>query len=248
MKTQWDYTTLASHYLKRPDYAGAAIDRICQLAGVGPGDSACDIGAGSAHLTKLLLDRGLLVTAVEPNDEMRKVGQSVTSGRQVTWIEGTGENTGLPGATFNLVTFGSSFNTTDRSAALVETSRLLRPNGWFACLWNHRNLSDSLQAEVEAYIRSNISGYSYGTRREDQAPIISASKLFQAPHYIEASHQVEMAAEDYVEAWRSHATLQRQAGSDFAAIIMGIEKIIMPYGATLQVGYTTRAWAAQKRS
>ena len=26
MKTEWDYTTLADAYLKRPDYADAAID------------------------------------------------------------------------------------------------------------------------------------------------------------------------------------------------------------------------------
>ena len=33
MKTEWDYTTLADAYLKRPDYADAAIDAMLSIAG-----------------------------------------------------------------------------------------------------------------------------------------------------------------------------------------------------------------------
>ena len=34
MKTEWDYTELAAAYLKRPDYAGEAIDKMMEIAGV----------------------------------------------------------------------------------------------------------------------------------------------------------------------------------------------------------------------
>ena len=108
-----------------------------------------DVGAGSAHLTKLLVARGCNVAAVEPNDAMRAVGMRVTANKPVQWHVGTGEATGQPDNAFDAVTFGSSFNTTDRPEALRETQRILRPNGWFACLWNHRDLNHSLQAEVE---------------------------------------------------------------------------------------------------
>ena len=80
MKTNWDYTELAQAYLKRADYAHVAIDGMLQSTGIKAGDSACDIGAGAAHLTRQLLDRGLIVTAIEPNDAMRANGVARTAG------------------------------------------------------------------------------------------------------------------------------------------------------------------------
>lgn len=247
MKTTWDYTQLASHYLKRPDYAREAIDRLCHISGVQIGSFVCDIGAGSGHLTKLLLDRGFIVTAVEPNRAMREVGESVTADRGVVWIEGTGEDTGQPDHAFDLVTFGSSFNTTDRPAALKESARILKPLGWFGCLWNHRDLSDPMQQEVEDYIKSCIADYGYGTRREDQTSMILQSGLFEPPSFIESCYTTQIAEEDYVEAWRSHATLAKQAGPDFTGIIAGIDRIVASWGPVLSVGYTTRVWMARRR-
>ena len=92
MKTKWDYTDLAPHYLNRPDYATEAIDRFCDLAELRPGATVCDVGAGSAHITKLLVAKGHSVSAVEPNGAMREIGMTVTAGQPVEWSEGTGEN------------------------------------------------------------------------------------------------------------------------------------------------------------
>lgn len=248
MKTQWDYTNLAAHYLKRPDYAGAAIDRLCAMTSASHGTRACDIGAGSGHLTKELLRRGLIVTAIEPNDEMRKVGESVTADGAVSWYEGTGEQTGQPDESFDLVTFGSSFNTTERLKALQETSRILKPNGWFACMWNHRDLRDPLQGEVESLIKSSISGYGYGVRREDQSPVIFSSGFFRPAQYLEESYVATVDTDDYIEAWRSHATLARQAGPAFTGIVAAIEQLVRPRGARLKVGYTTRLWVARRKN
>lgn len=245
MNTKWDYTELAPHYLNRPDYAVEAIDHFCDLAEIRPGAKICDVGAGSAHLTKLLVAKGYSVSAVEPNDAMREVGMSVTADKPVDWSEGTGEKTGQPDTSFDAVTFGSSFNTTDRPKALLETKRILKPGGWFACLWNHRDLAHPLQVEVENLIKSRIEGYGYGSRREDQTEAIRESRLFDEPQYIEASYVAEVPAEVYIDAWRSHGTLQRQAGESFYEIIDLISSICSTHGDTLQVGYTTRLWAAK---
>ena len=125
MKTEWDYTELAKAYLKRPDYAVEAIDRMLEIANVhrgGTEELVCDVGAGAAHLTLLLAKKGLTVHAVEPNDAMRANGVRRTADYdKVTWYEGVGEHTGQPSDTFRLVTFGSSFNVTNRQEALEES-------------------------------------------------------------------------------------------------------------------------------
>ena len=190
--------------------------------------------------------KGLKVAAVEPNNAMREVGQSVTIDMPVNWFTGTGEETGQPDAAFDAVTFGSSFNTTDRQGALKETARILRPRGWFVCMWNHRDLGDVLQNRVENYIKSTIEGYGYGTRREDQTEVIRESTLFDESIYIEGDQKVTLLTEDYVEAWRSHATLQRQASGRMQELIEGIKLIVDDHGnEEIKIGYTTRIWAAQ---
>lgn len=154
MKTEWDYTELAEAYLKRPDYAQEAIDRMLEVAGVKKGDNVCDVGAGAAHLTLKLAEYGLHVCAVEPNDAMRANGIRRTSDfKTVQWFEGVGEHTGMEEHKFDLVTFGSSFNVCNRQEALEEARRILKDRGWFACMWNHRDLDDPLQKEIEQILK-----------------------------------------------------------------------------------------------
>lgn len=249
MKTEWDYTTLADAYLKRPDYADAAIDALLAISRQEQGERVCDVGAGVAHLTLMLAARELRVTAVEPNDAMRANGIKRTAHLDnVSWFEGTGEATGQPAQAFDLVTFGSSFNVCDRQAALRETARILRPRGWFACLWNHRQLEDPIQARIEAIIKAHLPGYGYGSRREDQAPIIEASGLFGPVLHLDAQVVHRQAIDECVEAWRSHATLERQAGPAFARIFADIEGYLRDLGcAAIDIPYSTNAWLAQLR-
>lgn len=249
MKTEWDYTSLADAYLQRPDYAEAAIDALLKVAEVERGDAVCDVGAGVAHLTLMLAARGLVVTAVEPNDAMRANGIKRTAPLpDVRWHEGTGENTGQADHAFSLVTFGSSFNVCDRPAALKETARILKSRGWFACMWNHRSLQDSIQSRIEGIIQSHIEGYSYGSRREDQTEIIEASGLFGPVVHLNSRVMHQQSITDCVEAWRSHATLKRQAGPAFGAIVDEIEAYLSNLGtSSIEIPYTTQIWIAQLR-
>lgn len=249
MKTEWDYTTLADAYLKRPDYADAAIDALLAVSRQEPGARVCDVGAGVAHLTLMLAARGLAVTAVEPNDAMRANGVKRTAHLDnVRWFEGTGETSGQPPQSFDLVTFGSSFNVCERQAALRETARILRPQGWFACLWNHRQLDDPIQARIEAIIKAHLPDYGYGSRREEQAPIIEASGLFGPVVHLDARVVHRQDIDECVEAWRSHATLERQAGPAFERIVADIEGYLRSLDcAAIDIPYSTNVWLAQLR-
>lgn len=247
MKTEWDYTTLADAYLKRPDYSNAAVDAMLTLANATEGDAFCDVGAGVAHLTLMLASRGMKVQAVEPNDAMRANGISRTSTfDNVSWYEGTGEETGQTDGVFDMVTFGSSFNVCDRQAALKETARILKPKGWFACMWNHRQLDNPIQASIESIIKNRVSGYGYGTRREDQTEVINHSKLFGPVVHLESGVMHQQTIEECVEAWRSHATLERQAGAMFKDVIDEIEEYLRGLGTeAIDIPYSTHIWVAQ---
>jgi ubiquinone/menaquinone biosynthesis C-methylase UbiE len=247
MKTEWDYSSLADAYLKRADYADAAIDAMLSIARIKVGDKICDVGAGVAHLTLMLAQRGLDVVAVEPNDSMRENGLLRTQTlKNVRWHEGTGENTGQASDAFDMVTFGSSFNVCDRPLALKETARILKPKGWFSSIWNHRDLTDPIQTQIEQIIKSGVSSYNYGSRREDQTAVIDSSKLFGPVINLRSRIIHDQTIQECVEAWRSHATLQRQAGTNFYSIIKEIEKYLLSLKSEeIQVPYLTNIWLAQ---
>ncbi len=244
MKTSWDYTELAEAYLKRPDYSIVAINAVLDAAGIVKEMKVCDVGAGVAHLTLVLAKKGLEVCAVEPNDAMRERGMKRTRKlKNVEWFEGTGENTGQNANSFDLVTFGSSFNVTDRAKALLETARILKPGGWFACMWNHRDLDDPVQKEIENIISNSLGSYNYGTRREDQTKVINESGLFGKVEFAEGEVVHKQKIDDILEAWRSHATLARQAKEKFSEIIGEIEKYLKGLRKqVLSIPYKTRIW------
>lgn len=249
MRTEWDYTNLAEAYLKRPDYAQSAIDKMLEIGNISKGDIVCDVGAGAAHLTIKLAEAGLVVYAVEPNDAMRANGIKRTEHfDNVHWSEGVGEHTGMEDSKFKLVTFGSSFNVCDRLEALNETKRILKEHGWFACMWNHRDLKDPLQEEIEDIFKKEIGLYDYGIRRQDQTKIIEESGLFKDVIYIERNVIHNVFAEDFIEGWKSHGTLQRQSKDKFEAINQRIKELIESKGQKyIKVPYTTRIWMAQLR-
>lgn len=247
MKTEWNYTSLADAYLKRPDYSDSAIDAMLKVAGISKGAKVCDVGAGVAHLTLMLAARGMDVVAIEPNDAMRANGIKRTKQMDnVRWHEGTGEDSGQEEASFEMVTFGSSFNVCDRQIALKETSRILKPNGVFACMWNHRQLDDEIQSKIESIIKSHICGYDYGSRREDQFITIDASNLFGDVIHLDSRVLHQQSIQECVEAWRSHATLERQAGESFNKIIEEIEEYLHSLGReSIEIPYSTNIWVAR---
>ncbi len=247
MKTTWDYSELAEAYISRPDYADKAIDDIFNISGIKPKSMVCDIGAGVGHLTIMLFERGMAVTAIEPNDEMRKRGIKRTEKFQnIRWVEATGETTNQPSGSFDLVTFGSSFNVVDQQKALLECKRILKHNGWFACMWNHRDINDKIQNVIEGIIRNEIKEYDYGVRRQDQTEVINKSNLFKEVRKIEAVISHKQNVEDCIVEWKSHATLQRQAGNKFPVIINKIEEFLHSlHQDSILIPYTTRIWLAQ---
>lgn len=249
MKTEWDYSSLAEAYLKRPGYANLAIESMLAVSGAST-NTVCDIGAGVAHLTIMLASHGLEVDAVEPNDSMRELGQKRTlEFENIRWSVGTGEESGQSQNKFDLVTFGSSFNVCDRPRALAEVARILKRGGWFACMWNHRRLDDPVQAGIEEIICKAIPEYDYGTRRENQSPVIEASNLFGPVLYLEAKTHWQQSLSDMVIAWRSHGTLARQSGQSFEGIVSSIEEYLETFDQpTFDIPYTTRLWMAKVAS
>ena len=88
------------------------------------------------------------------------------------------------------------------------------------------NADERVQKNIEDIIKKNVPSYNYGKRREDQTPLIENSKLFGPVQKISSKVIHEQTISECVEAWRSHATLERQAGNRFSKVVDEIEKYL----------------------
>jgi SAM-dependent methyltransferase len=128
----------------RPSYPSAIIDLLARDCGLAKDWTVADIGSGPGNLTRLFLDYGVHVYAVEPNQEMREAGERLLGARPgFTSIAGTAEATGLPAASVDLVTAGQAFHWFDSRRAGAEFRRILRPPQWVALVWNERRTDSS---------------------------------------------------------------------------------------------------------
>src|SRR5687768_14073114 len=92
--TLGDFSQQAGPYKEaRPSYPPELLDMLIQQIGIEPGDPVADVGAGTGIFTRLLLERGFRVTAIEPNEKMQREAGEMPG---VRWIQGTFEQTSLP--------------------------------------------------------------------------------------------------------------------------------------------------------
>jgi hypothetical protein len=120
------------------------------------------------------------------------------------------------------------------------------PGGWITCLWNHRQLNDPIQQKIEYIIKTYIENFDYGSRRRDQTGIIQKSKLFDTITKFERDVTHSISTSDWIKAWSSHATLERQSAGKFHNIIADIEIYLQSLNQTIiKVPYTSRVWMAR---
>lgn len=252
-KSEWNYGQQAKYYRFRPNYDDSAIDKLCRYVSAKKNNSdylVADVGAGTGNLTIMLLKRDLRCVAIEPTKEMMEIGKENTRGMNVEWHEGTGEDTSLEDDSVDWFTMGSSFNTTDRMLTLKEAKRVLKPGGYFSCMWNHRDIeNDPVQKKIEEMIETIIPQYERGVRREGQADFILSSKLFNDVHYIEETQKIKKTVDEYINAWMSvknkYWDIETEDGRNtFDKIAKKVRKEFSSL-EKMELLYTTRIWTAR---
>lgn len=247
-----DFTTLAECYGKyRPGYNQSIIEEIIEITNLNASDiRAADVGAGTGIFSKQLIQAGVgFVTAIEPNEEMRKVGK-LQNHRDLSWNEGSAENTNLQKSSVDLLTMASSFHWANTEVALEEFNRVLKPGGIFAAIWNPRitELSETerkvqFMLENDFGLTSRVSSGRSGIT-DNLNEILINSGLFENVKYVDKLDVKERSPGEYLGAWRSVNDVQAQLGPKrFDEFIDAVEKIVRNLNA-IEVHYLTRAWIA----
>lgn len=167
---------VADYIRYRPDYPDVLPAWLRDELGVTPAWCVADVGAGTGISSKMLLDAGHEVIALEPNAAMRGAAIAWLGGNpHFRAIDGRADATGLPADSIDLVTAAQAFHWFDPQAAHIEFQRILRPHGLAAIWWNSRRLDGTrFLAGYEALLQR------YGTDYTDVAERYADDAAMQA--------------------------------------------------------------------
>jgi len=134
------FSDRAENYVRyRPGYPPEVLDLLRAECGLRPSHIVADIASGTGVFTRLLLQNGNSVFAVEPNTEMREMGiHQLESYSRLVSVAGTAEETTLRSASVDFVTAAQAAHWFDLPRARAEFARILRPDGWCVLIWNER--------------------------------------------------------------------------------------------------------------
>jgi SAM-dependent methyltransferase len=134
------FSDRVEHYRRsRPGYPRELAIYLREELGLTPAAVVADVGSGTGLLTRLLLELGTRVLAIEPNASMRAAAERALGGHPgFESRDGTAEASGLAASSIDLVTAAQAFHWFDVELARREFQRILVPGGRVALIWNRR--------------------------------------------------------------------------------------------------------------
>lgn len=153
-------------------YSNEIIGYLHEVAGLNKNSIIADIGSGTGICTKMFLDNGNTVYAVEPNQEMRQVAEYLLEAYEKFYsIDGSAENTKLQSESIDIITVAQAFHWFTPQPTKEEFFRILKPNGIVVLLWNFRKkMSYGFMHEYLELIRRYAASYANESSDDDIMP------------------------------------------------------------------------------
>lgn len=168
------------YVLYRPGYPTEIIPFLESECGLQKNQIIADIGSGTGFLTRLFLEFGNTVYAVEPNDAMRRAGEEILAGFPgFRSMNGRAEETTLPDKSMDMLCAGQAFHWFDYKKTKTEFTRILKQGGFVVLVWNERPRDLSgFMGDYDQFLVENSTDYKLIDHRNVDYRILEA---FYAP-------------------------------------------------------------------
>lgn len=125
------FTARVDDYARwRPGYPPEVVSFWRGCHGWRPGDTIADLGSGTGIMSDLLLNAGLRVRGVEPNEDMRRAAERRFAGwEDFTSVAGSAEATTLADRSADGAVAAQAFHWFNPKTTRAELLRVLRPPG-----------------------------------------------------------------------------------------------------------------------
>lgn len=234
------FTGKAETYEKfRPAYPAGYLEYLVKENGLRPESIVADIGSGTGILTRQLLEQNLKVIAVEPNMDMRKTAErELARYTGFSSVDGTAEDTGLPGESLDLITVAQAFHWFDPDRFKTECRRILKPQAKVALVWNSRDAESPMVMEAAAVCRKfcrNFKGFSGGKEETPE----TARRFFRDETYefTVFRHDLAYNREGFIGRNLSASYAPRREDPDYPAFVDALSELFAKYSVNGRIEF-----------
>jgi len=156
------FSDRVDNYVKyRPTYPPEVLAYLKEQCNLTGNSVIADVGAGTGIFTKLLLEEGYEVFAIEPNQPMLDSAiKQLSACKNFNFINSGAECTELPNESVDLIVCAQSFHWFSNDNTRVEFSHILKPGGKAALIWNNRTTDcDDFAKEYDALLKNDSVDY-----------------------------------------------------------------------------------------
>jgi SAM-dependent methyltransferase len=219
--------TAALYDTHRPAYPAALLD---DLAALSP-DEVLDIGCGTGMVAAALVDRGLSVLGVEPDEQMAAVARGHDISLEVAPFE-TWDDAGRQ---FDLLTCGAAWHWIDQARGTDKAAQVLRQGGTFARFYNFELPDEPAISALETVYRKlapKLKTY-VPVPRDDFPDPVATSDAFSAVETKIYPWSRTVTAEEWVGMVTTFSDHQRLGAGPLAGLQQAIRDAIETVGGSV---------------
>ncbi len=143
------------NYLRyQPGYPKKLLNFLYEEVGFLRESVIADIGSGTGILTRLLLERGSRVVAIESDHQMRDIAERLLNDefQRFVSLNATAENTTLSDESVNYIVCAHSLNSLNIDKCRDEFFRIIKPSGAVVFLYNRLDQEEGFLKEHQSLL------------------------------------------------------------------------------------------------
>jgi len=241
----------------RPAYPPPVIDELISFAGLRVGAPVLEVGAGTGKATRMLGERGLAVTALEPDAAMASVARRNCAGHPLVEIEQIAFEDWQAREQVEAVVSAQAWHWIRPEARYVRAGEALAPGGtlasiWTLPVWTRTSLRDSL---YRAYLQTVPDlapdfpmhpGSDPADLAGDWHAEIDASGEFTAPLVLSHRWSLSYSTEEYRALLQTHQDHILLEPAEQGRLLDAVSQVIDDAGGSFALDLVTRLCLARR--
>ncbi len=225
------FTGKADAYsLARPAYPKKFLDDLYEEFGCSTNSVIADIGSGTGKLTRMLLEKGNKVFAIEPNADMREKAESqLNIYKNFYSINACAENTTLSDKSIDFITVAQAFHWFDTPKFKTECRRISKPQTKVFLIWNTRDEKASINIDSAKIFQDfcpDFVGFQGGIKENDK----KINDFFDGKYGKKIyENNIEYNKESFIARYLSSSYSLKSEDKDYSKFLQNIQLIFDKY-------------------